>query len=288
MFNRSATYPQLASYQERFCQNPQFISSLIDQADGIFFNGGDQFLALSSLADTRLGQKKLNSVFNQLKNKFNSGRLVVAGTSAGTAVQSGGLLNNQQLPMITNGASIKGFFKGALASDFPPSSYCELKRTCGEGIAKDSLTYFKPGGFNLLPIGILDTHFAERDRAFRLIRLLQSTPSKQGFGIDENTALVVTEEKGNFDFTTIGEGAVWTFNVDSSINVTATFDSRKSRKLSDRLGNDHLSKLLRKALKSKPKEAKSNIQYEEMSAECSVLIESMSDTSQVSFELKFQ
>ena len=59
------------------------------------------------------------------------------------------------------------------------------------------LTYRAGGGSGLFNIGILDTHFSERDREARLALLTAYTGTRFGFGVDEATALMVntTEEE---------------------------------------------------------------------------------------------
>jgi len=298
VFNREKTYPQLAAYQQSFCEKPAYFEQLINRASGIFFNGGDQFLTLSALADTSNGRKLFSPTFKLIQQRFNDGKLVVAGTSAGAAVQSGGAFNSKTLPMITNGESIAGFFNGSLATNFPPSSLCESKRYCGREVKANSLTVFQPGGLGLLPIGLLDTHFSERDRAFRMIRLLADHHLTRGFGVDENTALVVTEQHDKVKFEVVGEGAVWQFDrsmslqssnqsVYGSTNVVAMFDKKSAPGLEQRLDDDIVAKLVKQSLKSntlakgsvKAGDNKANIavKAEQTGAQLSISLEILSD-----------
>jgi cyanophycinase len=59
-------------------------------------------------------------------------------------------------------------------------------------------------GMGFLPGVVIDQHFAQRGRLGRLLSALLLEPSDLGFGIDENTAMVVVDD----EFTVIGEGAV--------------------------------------------------------------------------------
>lgn len=59
-------------------------------------------------------------------------------------------------------------------------------------------------GMGFLPGVVIDQHFLQRGRLGRLISALAQQPAVLGFGIDENTAVVVN---GN-EFEVIGEGAV--------------------------------------------------------------------------------
>ncbi len=59
-------------------------------------------------------------------------------------------------------------------------------------------------GMGFLPGVVIDQHFAQRGRLGRLISALLLQPAVLGFGIDENTAIVVRGD----EFEVIGEGAV--------------------------------------------------------------------------------
>lgn len=59
-------------------------------------------------------------------------------------------------------------------------------------------------GMGFLPGVVIDQHFAQRGRLGRLVSALLLQPAVLGFGIDENTAIVVTGD----EFEVIGEGAI--------------------------------------------------------------------------------
>lgn len=59
-------------------------------------------------------------------------------------------------------------------------------------------------GMSFLPGVVIDQHFLQRGRLGRLISALAQQPAVLGFGIDENTAMVVTGSQ----LQVIGEGAV--------------------------------------------------------------------------------
>jgi cyanophycinase len=59
-------------------------------------------------------------------------------------------------------------------------------------------------GMGFLPGVVIDQHFSQRGRLGRLISALAIEPAVLGFGIDENTAIVVTDDQ----FEVIGEGSV--------------------------------------------------------------------------------
>ncbi len=64
--------------------------------------------------------------------------------------------------------------------------------------------WWKWGGMGFLPGMVVDQHFAQRGRLGRLISALVQQPAVLGFGIDENTAIVVDGD----EFEVIGNGAV--------------------------------------------------------------------------------
>lgn len=64
-------------------------------------------------------------------------------------------------------------------------------------------------GMAFLPGVVIDQHFAQRGRLGRLLSALAQQPVVLGFGIDENTAVVVN---GN-EFEVIGEGAITVIDV---------------------------------------------------------------------------
>ncbi|NMG06524.1 cyanophycinase [Brasilonema sp. UFV-L1] len=59
-------------------------------------------------------------------------------------------------------------------------------------------------GLAFLPGVVIDQHFSQRGRLGRLVAALAQQPVVLGFGIDENTAMVVTDS----EFEVIGEGCV--------------------------------------------------------------------------------
>ncbi len=59
-------------------------------------------------------------------------------------------------------------------------------------------------GLGFLPGVVIDQHFSQRGRLGRLISALIQEPAVLGFGIDENTAMVVTDSQ----LEVIGEGSV--------------------------------------------------------------------------------
>ncbi|WP_166838633.1 cyanophycinase [Rheinheimera pleomorphica] len=192
-YQRQRVYPDLMQQLERFCQQGSAAAvEQIRRADAIFINGGDQSLTLQAF---RHEDGSATAELKQIESMLGAGQIIVAGTSAGTAVMSGGSYQGRKVPMISNGDSFSAMQFGAF--DLPaPQSGCDKDQSCSNGLAENHLTFNRNGGLALFPWGVLDTHFSERGRQARLIRLQHDTQTRFGFGIDENTALLVGFEQG--------------------------------------------------------------------------------------------
>jgi cyanophycinase len=127
---------------------------------GFFFTGGSQ----SRIGDVFLPDGKPTAAYQALWERYQAGA-VVAGSSAGAAIMSD--------PMIAGGSSVGALREGV--------------RMGGEG---DGVWLTRGLGF--LKRGLVDQHFLARGRWGRLlVSVLASPDDSLGFGIDENTALVV-------------------------------------------------------------------------------------------------
>ena len=204
-FNREYIYPDLTQLQYKACLNPESIISAIKNADGLFINGGDQSLTLQAFINSDGTDSQILSL---IKQKLTTENFVIGGTSAGTAVMSGGNVTSMT-PMITNGQSDTAIVRGA-KSDVLPVEGCQKSGSCNNDLLPDDLTYRTKGGLGIFHWGVLDTHFSERGRQGRLAQLLIDTDTKYGFGVDEATALVVRDlNKVEVTFSVIGQGGVF-------------------------------------------------------------------------------
>ena len=206
-FYRENIYPLRVQKQDDYCQSPDKMLQDIASVQGIFFNGGDQSLTLAALKNSD-GSDSEELAF--IRAQVGQGKLIVGGTSAGTAVQGGGAFNGRPIPMITNGHSKRAMERGIFASP-PPSQRCLKGDVCGQGILTDDLTYRPQGGTGLFELGILDTHFSERDRETRLAMFVHGSGQRFGFGVDEATALLVKNDKQHhrIKLSVLGQGGVF-------------------------------------------------------------------------------
>jgi cyanophycinase len=119
---------------------------------------------------------------------------VVAGTSAGCDIQQTNI-------MITGGESYEGLQQGTTTYWTPVE------------FPTNVVTAYGHGGIGHFPYGLVDTHFENRGRQGRLLRLLADSSayplgSLRAFGVDENTALVVTGPWNKRSGTVIGQRGV--------------------------------------------------------------------------------
>lgn len=218
-YQRGRVYPDLIVRQKDFCNEGH--KGAIDQlkkADAIFFSGGDQSLLLKALKNKDGSD---TPELAQIRQMYERGEIIIGGTSAGTAVMAGGNYQGSSSVMISGGTSIDAVLNGAKPLS-PELIGCAANKSCGAEINQNTLTYQPQGGLGLFSYGVLDTHFSERGRQGRLWRLLLDSGTRFGFGIDENTALLVSlKQKGDqllSSFSVTGEGGVYVAEVTSETN----------------------------------------------------------------------
>ncbi|MEU9832418.1 cyanophycinase [Streptosporangium sp. NPDC048047] len=132
---------------------------------GFFFGGGDQYRYVR----TMIRDGRDSPVLAAIRDRLEHGA-VVAGSSAGAQIQAGP-------DMVTGGESYEGLRDGARPGYFDDSTV---------------LAYHPAGGFGFFRHGLLDTHFSVYGRQGRAVRLAADTGHDRVFGLDENTALLVT------------------------------------------------------------------------------------------------
>ena len=162
-----------AEYHAARADDPA-VAELVRSADGIFLGGGDQnhyVRALFRGTDPATGARTETAVLTALREVLDRGG-VVAGTSAGLAVQQGA-------HMVSGGADIHTAWVHGAA----PGSARDIG-----GV--EALSYDPLGGLGLFPEALLDSHFSEWGRPARAIRLTRDTDRRRCIGVDEHTAFV--------------------------------------------------------------------------------------------------
>lgn len=204
---RTRVYPDLVAEQERACADPERLRTLPERVHGVFFAGGDQWQLRRAfvMGDAGALRDVPNPWLDALRAALAEGRVVIGGTSAGSAVQSGG-------PMLSNGTPREALRGGAIAST-PPVPGCTRSGDCAGSLDENAFTYWSGGGLGLTPGIVVDTHFSERARELRLLRLLADTGSRWGIGVDEASAMHLRwQADGSVRVDALGAQGGWVFD----------------------------------------------------------------------------
>lgn len=196
--DRSPVFPDLVAQQRAWCASAQR-AALPADIHGLFFAGGDQWRLRGAFfaADDRPYPWLLS-----LRQALADGRLVVGGTSAGTAVQSGP-------GMLSNGSPQRALLDGPRKA-IPPTPGCTRAERCS-GLAEDAFTTWTAGGLGLSGPFLMDTHFSERAREWRLLRALAEGPARAGLGIDETSAIHLRRRGAGWELEALGARGGWLF-----------------------------------------------------------------------------
>lgn len=160
--------------------NADLLAKFSDAA-GFWMTGGDQLRITKALK----GEDGQESPLLSLMRERLAAGAVIGGTSAGAAVMSG--------DMIAGGVSFT-------ALTMP------LAETASASEDEDSGRLYLDRGLGFLPTGIVDQHFDRRARLGRLVRALIETGQSKGYGIDEDTALLIDLDSGRSQV--LGRGSV--------------------------------------------------------------------------------
>ncbi len=145
----------------------------LNDAGGVYFEGGDQSRLTAALLDT--------SVLAKIKDLYRKGA-VIGGTSAGAAVMSEVMITGD-----------------------------ELRKPGGEEIECDKFRTIESGniitsrGFGFVTAAVIDQHHIARKRENRLISVIGEHPDLLGVAVNENTAILVAPDE---TFEVVGESYV--------------------------------------------------------------------------------
>lgn len=207
--SRERVYPDLAARAAMFCESG---SASLDGVHGVFFAGGDQWRLLRAFVD---GQGSANPWLQALRAAHARGALVVGGTSAGAAVQSGAA-------MLTNG-SVTAAIEGRVTREPPPDPGCGRAGRCASEHGEDALGLWMAGGLGLAHEAIVDTHFSERARELRLLVAMGQADVPWGYGADETSALRLREDGGIRTIDALGARGGWVFRKATDDTVLAWY-----------------------------------------------------------------
>ncbi len=213
VYHADLQFPDLAQQQQTFCANAgQTLNATLNRLNGLYFSGGNQARHLESLIgkDASGSYNRPSAQLAILQDRHAQGKLVVAGTSAGNHIQGGGLLRGKPVPMIGGGDSYDVLRNGFQTGQGP------IADTPASGQSAHGSTVYAPtlyplGGLGVFRFGVLDSHFSQRAREARLIRATHDSSMDYGFGVDENTALLVSQPdaQGATHFSIVGAGGVF-------------------------------------------------------------------------------
>jgi cyanophycinase len=189
----------------------------INAMDGFFFGGGDQSRILTCFFNGSGSSRADSPIMAALRARYQAGA-VVAGTSAGTSVQSGS-------PMVTGGESYYGLRYGVYTS-LGTSTTVPTRDNNDPNVTTtnyfDRLAYDAVGGLGFFTEGLIDSHFSERGRQGRMIRLAWSRFINFGYGVDENTALVVNNAgTSSAIMSVVGQNGVFIFDLSQASSSVA-------------------------------------------------------------------
>ena len=176
VYNREVIYPDRTKAEYALCKNgTNALVSLIKNSTGVMFNSGNAALTHKVLFDQNNNPYPWTQALQT--------RPVIVGEGAGAAIQS------KVTGMLTNTTSLEALRK--------------------------SENNTNAGGLGSFNFGVLDIQFSEQNRTFRLAATLNKnevkntkTEIRHGFGIDENTALVVIKSPEGSLITVIGKSGV--------------------------------------------------------------------------------
>ncbi|WP_050581884.1 cyanophycinase [Pseudoalteromonas sp. TAE56] len=178
VYNREAIYPEYTKAEYALCKSgTNALVSLIKNSTGVMFNSGNAALTHKVLFDQNNNPYPWTQALQT--------RPVIVGKGAGAAIQS------KVTGMLTNTTSLEALRKS------------------------ENNANANAGGLASFNFGVLDTQFSEQNRTFRLAATLNKnevkntkTEIQHGFGIDENTALVVIKSPEGSLMTVIGKSGV--------------------------------------------------------------------------------
>lgn len=196
--SRERIYPDLVAMQREWCASERR-QRLPAGVHGVFFAGGDQWRLRQAFFDAA---DAAYPWLGELRAEVGAGRVVVGGSSAGTAVQSGP-------GMLGNGTPAAALARGPEQA-VPPTPGCARSGRCSAS-GEDAFTVWPAGGLGLSGPFLMDTHFSERAREWRMLRALAAGPARFGLGVDETSAVQLREDLEGWTLEAIGAAGAWLF-----------------------------------------------------------------------------
>lgn len=159
------------------------IAKDLKKYNAVFFVGGDQLRIVNCLVDKK---GKDGPVLKSIREIYKKGG-VIGGSSAGAAIMSD--------PMICGGTSLGALKEGVIYEDKAGDNRVFLTK-----------------GLGFFENGLVDQHFIKRGRLGRLIVACFEKKTNYGFGIDEDTAMVVKKD----EVQAIGESGIMMVDISNA------------------------------------------------------------------------
>ena len=162
------------------CNDAEYVAEQLRGVTGVFFTGGIQASIIKRVRGTLM--------HTALTNMYENEGIVIGGTSAGAAMM-------------------------------PDPMLATSKPRVVDGVKDKSVAYIAPGmakispGMGFLKNAILDQHFVKRSRHNRMLSTALDMPQVTTFGIDESTAMVVSD---GCNVRIVGESSVTVVEVEAS------------------------------------------------------------------------
>ena len=172
--------------------NNEKLAEKVKRYDAIWFVGGNQL----DYTATLLNNGKDTPVLASIRENYTNGA-VLGGSSAGAAIMSD--------PMIGAGTSIGALSQGVTYED-------------NYGDADDNRVFLTEG-LGFFEDGMVDQHFVKRGRFGRLVVGAWESGNEMGYGIDENSAMVVHNDDQSIEV--IGESGLVIVDLSNAKKTTA-------------------------------------------------------------------
>jgi cyanophycinase len=135
--------------------------------------------------------------------------------------------NQSKLSAIVRGTNFgdavtEAYYEGKIIGGTSAGASVVSEHMVGYGTSGTTPKHRQAGmaqGLGLLPGAIVDQHFSQRDRFGRLIGLVASSPDLLGIGLDEDTAVLVTDEAS---FEVVGQGSVFCVDMRTAVSDADT------------------------------------------------------------------
>lgn len=198
--------------KENKLNQPELLNNFLQ-----LINPGSRILLITGASSVPQEQEKVYTEIFKQDGKYTVTTVPFSTRSEGDSAYNLGLLENCDCIFITGGNQAKlasrmlgtefhsllmekinnGIIYGGTSAG--ASIVCQLMIAGGRGAYNPRRSTIKlSGGLRLLENCIIDQHFRERNRLFRLATAVSANPDKIGIGIDENTAVYIKNKKSCF------------------------------------------------------------------------------------------